>query len=55
MTLNIAKSVPIRQPLLGLIKDSRTTDSWLGLLVVLNQDVKLGTTGRYVGLTYLLV
>jgi hypothetical protein len=26
------------------VKDPRTTDSWLGLLVSLDQDVKLGTT-----------
>jgi hypothetical protein len=34
----------IRQHLLVLVKDSRTTDSWLGLLVCFNQNVKLKTT-----------
>jgi hypothetical protein len=33
-----------RQPLLGLVKDSRTTDSWLGSLVFFDQNVKLETT-----------
>jgi hypothetical protein len=33
--------MPIRHPLLGLVKHSRATDSWLWLLVILDQDVKL--------------
>jgi RNA polymerase subunit RPABC4/transcription elongation factor Spt4 len=40
----VLESFTNRQPQLGLVKDSRTSDSWLGLLVILDKDLKLETT-----------
>jgi hypothetical protein len=36
--------LPAGSPCLVLAKDPRNTDSWLGLLVILDQDDKLKTT-----------
>jgi hypothetical protein len=38
------QGLPTGSPCLVLVKDSRTTDLWLGLLIISDQNYKLKTT-----------
>jgi hypothetical protein len=46
---------PNRQPLLGLVKHSKTTDLWLGFLLFYDQDDKLKTTSKISNMFAVLV